>query len=444
MSKRFVVTATGDALINRRLPDYQDAPFRSLVDLIKSADIAFTNLETVLANYRRTRVVDPGGDLAADPCMAQDLQRLGFNLTAFANNHTLDYGIEGCLATLDALQAINFTCAGAGRTLAEARLPVFLDVPAGRVGLVGCASTFANMQQAGEQRDDAPGRPGLNPQRYETLYVVDQEHLEAIKRIAERTGAEKKHQFNYRMGSRQPPVREGQFTFAERNFVAGDHFKVRTEADRKDLEGNLRSVRQAVATSDLTLVSIHTHEEGEERWQPADFIIEFAHACVDAGADMVIGHGPHLLRGLELYKGKPIFYSIGNFIFELETPQQLSLQLLEDFYSVGNVIFKLEYLPPLPAAPVFNDTFQRTTRGFVADRLYWETVLPLVTFEDRQPTSIELHPVSLGFGLNWSDRGIPRLASLHAGQEVLSRMTELSAPFGTTIEINDGVGWVDL
>jgi poly-gamma-glutamate synthesis protein (capsule biosynthesis protein) len=177
MAKRFVVTATGDSLITRRMPAYTDAGFTGLVDLIQSADVAFTNMEMVLSEFEGTPVVESGGmNLSAHPGVARDLQRMGFNLTAFANNHTLNYGIEGCLRTLDELRAIDFVCAGAGRTLSEARLPVFLETPAGRVGLVGCASSFGKGQQAGARRDDTPGRPGLNPQRYDTLFVVDQEH----------------------------------------------------------------------------------------------------------------------------------------------------------------------------------------------------------------------------------------------------------------------------
>ncbi|HLI51761.1 MAG TPA: CapA family protein [Thermomicrobiaceae bacterium] len=433
MGRRFVVTATGDALITRRLIDYPDAEFQGMVELIKSADVAFTNMEMCLSNYRGTPVVESGGgNLSADPRVAKDLQRIGFNLTAFANNHTLNYGIEGCLTTIDTLDAYDFTCAGAGRNLAEARSPVYLDVPNGRVGLVACASTFANGQQAGVQRADAPGRPGLNPQRFDTYYVVDQEHLDAVKRIADRTGMEKKQQFSYTTGFRQRPEREDVFIFADRNFIVGDEFGVKTEAHQGDLAGNTHSVKDATELSDLTLVSLHAHEEGPERWEPADFIVELAHACVDAGADMVIGHGPHLLRGLEIYQGKPIFYSVGNFIFDVENLKYLPA---DDYESLGAD-------PSLTAHEVFNFMFDHGKRGFPSERYYWETVLPIVTFEDRKLTGIDLHPVSLGFGLTGPERGLPRLAAPHVGQEILAWMAELSKPYGTKIQIVGGVGKV--
>src|SRR5690606_1943383 len=132
-------------------------------------------------------------------------------ITAFANNHTLNYGEHGCMKTVEVLEELGFPCAGAGANLAAARRPAFLDTPAGRVGLVGCASTFATGQRAGAQAPGVPGRPGLTPQRSETLFVVDQEHMDAIQRFAERTGAEKSRQFREWLGFQMPPKREREF-----------------------------------------------------------------------------------------------------------------------------------------------------------------------------------------------------------------------------------------
>jgi poly-gamma-glutamate synthesis protein (capsule biosynthesis protein) len=435
MTRRVVVTATGDALITRRLPDYSDEPFRRMVELIRSADVAFTNMEMVLSRFRGTPVVESGGmNLSADPAVASDLQRIGFNLTAFANNHTLNYGEDGCLATLRALEELGFTCAGAGRHLGEARAPAYLETAAGRIGLVACASTFALGQRAGLQTGDVQGRPGLNPQRFDTLYVVDEEHMAAIQRIADRTGAEAIRQRRVWMGFGQPPKRAGEFIFADRSFVVGDRFAIRTEAHREDLDGNTRAVRQTAAVSDLTLVSIHAHEQGTERWIPADFLVEFAHACIDAGADLLIGHGPHLLRGLEIYKEKPIFYSLGNFIFQHEYTQRLPA---DDFET-------LRADPTATAPDVFRHLSKNDTQSFPADRMYWETVLPLCTFHDRALAEIRLVPLTLGFGTPWPQRGTPRLAPPALGEEILTWMTTLSEPFGTRIEIRDGVGHVQL
>jgi poly-gamma-glutamate synthesis protein (capsule biosynthesis protein) len=433
MAERITVTVTGDSLISRRLPDYPDEAFAGMTRHLRSVDVAFTNMEMVLSGYEGAPVVESGGmNLSADPAVARDLQRLGFNLTAFANNHTLNYGEYGCLATLEALAEMDFVCAGAGRHLGEARMPAYLDTRAGRVGLVACASTFAPGQRAGEQRPDVPGRPGLNPQRFDTLYVVDQAHMDAVRRIAEGTGAEQQRQHRLWMGFGQPPKREGEFQFADRSFIVGSEFGIRTEAHKEDLEGNLRSVRAARAQSDLVLVSLHAHEQARERWEPADFIIEFGRACVDAGADVVIGHGPHLLRGLELYRGKPIFYSLGNFIFQYEYTQRIAA----DDYAALHVD------PTRTADELFRQISKDDAQSFPADRLYWETVLPLCRFDGRRLAEITLHPLSLGFGAGWPERGTPRLANPALGGEILTWMRDLSAPFGTTIDVESGVGRV--
>ncbi|MBI4279239.1 MAG: CapA family protein, partial [Armatimonadetes bacterium] len=104
MTRHIVVTATGDALIERRMPQYPDEPFQRMLTLIRSADVAFTNLETVLSNYRGSPIVETGVNLSAEAGVARDLQRMGFNVTSFANNHTLNYGEEAVLTTLQVLE----------------------------------------------------------------------------------------------------------------------------------------------------------------------------------------------------------------------------------------------------------------------------------------------------------------------------------------------------
>ena len=435
MADRITVTATGDSLITVRLPDYPDDGFRQMVDLIQSCDVAFTNMEMVLSNYQGSPVVESGGgNLSAHPDVARDLMRIGFNLTAFANNHTLNYGEHGCLATVDALADMGFTSAGAGRNLEEARSPVFLQTEKALVGLVGCASSFAPGQRAGAQLGARPGRPGLNPQRFDTLYVLDEERLDVIKHIAEQTGDTEQREFGKWLGFVQPAKREEEFIFAGRSFIAGEEIGIRTEAHEDDLQGNAEAIRDAKWRSDLTLVSIHAHEQGSDRWIPADFLVEFAHAAIDAGADMVIGHGPHLLRGVEIYQGKPIFYSVGNFIFQPELTRWFPP---DDLIALG-------VEPDATTPEMWDHMNQGGERGFVADHLYWESFLPLCTYEDGELVGIELHPLTLGYGKDLPERGIPRLASRQLADEILTWTAELSGAFGTEIDMREGVGHVRL
>src|SRR5690606_1254936 len=140
--------------------------------------------------------------------------------------------------------------------------------------------------------------------------------------------------------------------------------------------------------ADWVVVSIHAHEAATpaDRSQPAQFVVEFAHAMIDAGADIVVGHGHHQLRGIEVYKGKPIFYSLGNFIFEND---------LLAFQPADNCD-KQE----LPASSLPGDFYTKRskndTTGFPADRRYWRTVVAEVIFvSDRTLREVRLHPVSL-------------------------------------------------
>ncbi|MDQ3549197.1 MAG: CapA family protein, partial [Chloroflexota bacterium] len=218
------------------------------------------------------------------------------------------------------------------------------------------------------------------------------------------------------------------------SFIVGEEFGVRTEPNQKDLDGNAESVREAAQVSHLTLASIHAHEQGTAKDQPADFLIEFAHAMIDAGADMVIGHGPHLLRGMEIYQGKPIFYSVGNFIFQ---PELMRRMPAEDYET-------LAWDMSLPAGILQRQLISESKAGFGRDRRYWETVLPLCTFEDRQLTEIRLHPITLGVDAPAVDRGTPRLATGDIGREILESFAQLSEPFGVPIEVRGNVGYVGL
>src|SRR4029078_3534790 len=104
-----------------------------------------------------------------------------------------------------------------------------------------------------------------------------------------------------------------------RHSVAGEKQDVRTEPLKEDLDGIAAVVRNASKQADYTIVNSHTHEGGADRYQPPQLFVTFAHAMIDAGADVVSASGPHVLRGVEIYKGKPILYGLRDLVFEQET-----------------------------------------------------------------------------------------------------------------------------
>jgi len=307
--KSISIVATGDSLITMRQSVHSEPRFLEMVDLIRGADLAFTNLEMLLHNYEGYPAAECGGTYTrADPEIIEELQWMGFDIVSTANNHSLDYMYGGLVATMEYLDAAGVTHAGTGLDLAEARQPAYLETPRGRVTLIAASSTFASFGRAGAARRDMHGRPGLNSLRYETWYEVREETLEALKRVAEE------------MGLPEVVQPEDAYHFLGKKFVVGDDVGVHTKPHKGDMEGNLEAVRDAARQADWVLFSLHAHAGrlGDPE-RPAKFIEEFARACIDAGAHTIIGHGHHAMRGIEIRDDKPIFYSLGDFIFQNET-----------------------------------------------------------------------------------------------------------------------------
>jgi poly-gamma-glutamate synthesis protein (capsule biosynthesis protein) len=220
----------------------------------------------------------------------------------------------------------------------------------------------------------------------------------------------------------------------DRHYVVGDKQEIRTEPLKEDLEGMAAVVRNANRQADYVIVSSHTHEGGADRFTPPEFFVTFAHAMIDAGADVIAVSGPHVLRGIEIYKGKPIFYSLANFIFENET---LLRQPPENYEPLG--------LPPDAGVADFNDKRSNTDRtGFPADEYIWESVIAMPRFAGDTLTEIKLYPVTLGYKKPRPQRGWPMLANADLAKKIIDDMAKFSTPFGTKIEFRDGVGVVNV
>lgn len=422
--RQLTLAGTGDALITQRLSCFTEPAFLELARVLRSADVRFTNLEMLIHNFEGYPAAESGGTwLAAEPAILDELKWLGFNLYAWANNHTLDWGEGGLFATLRHLEAAGVVHAGVGRNLAEARRPAYLDLDQGRVALVAMSSTFAEAGRAGQSRPDVVGRPGLNPLRFDTVVEVDADTLATLHRIRDEFGLGAREDLRIRLGFARPPE-PGTLTFGSLKFRAGEGRGVRTTPHRGDAEGNLRAVGDARRQADWVVVSIHSHEmPGADLEAPAEFLVTFARACIDAGADIVIGHGPHVLRGLEIYQGRPIFYSLGNFIFQNETVRHQPA----DFYE------KLGLGPDATPADAFDARTENGRKGFPSLPAYWESVLPYVTWEGGRLAEIRLYPLDLGYGLPRPVRGRPLLAAPELGERIIERMDRLSAPFGARV-----------
>jgi poly-gamma-glutamate synthesis protein (capsule biosynthesis protein) len=218
--------------------------------------------------------------------------------------------------------------------------------------------------------------------------------------------------------------------FFGRRFVTGDTPGVRTTPNKDDTGAIAAVVKSTSTLADLVIVSLHAHESGADRTRPADFIVEFAHAVMDAGADVFVGHGPHVLRGIEIYKGKPIFYSLANFIFQNET----LLRMPDDSYQEYGLSADGQL------ADYLDRRYDKDRRSFPADRENWDSVVAVTNWDGRRLTDVVLHPITLGFGSSRAARGRPRLAAPSDATRILDALSSRSRPFGASIDVREGVG----
>ena len=436
MTKKLTLVATGDSLITMKMSVHREPEYMKMVELIRSADLAFTNHEMNLHDYEEDcyPAAQSGGTYTrADPSIIEELKWMGYDMVSTANNHSLDYSYGGLFSTKMYLKEAGVPHAGTGKDLAEARAPTMFETPQGRVALIAASSSFAPWGRAGDARRDMHGRPGLNPLRYDTWYEVKPETLEKIKALDREIDFPEIIQ----------PDDPGTYYFMRDKWVVGDDVGIHTKSNKSDMEGNLASIRDAARQCDWVLFTLHAHVG---RWkdseQPADFIEEIARAAIDAGAHAFIGHGHHAMRGIEIREGKPIFYSLGDFIFQNET----LMKMPSDFYQrykldpyAGTVMDAIDARSNSESQPG-----GREFKWFTDDRKYWISVIPKMKFEGDKVTSLKLYPVELGQKKPRSQRGRPTFVDPEEGAEIVAIMKELSKPYGTEITIEDGVGTVQL
>jgi poly-gamma-glutamate synthesis protein (capsule biosynthesis protein) len=265
------------------------------------------------------------------------------------------------------------------------------------------------------------GRPGLSPLRFSVTHILPTAQFELL-----RTGL--------RAAGLNATPTATTLRVGNDRFAAGDSAMIRSEPDTSDLREIAAVVRHAARLADYVIVSIHCHESGRSNTEPPPFLTTFARAMVDAGADVFVGHGPHVLRGIEIYKGKPIFYSLANFLFENETVLRAPADAFTQYHLDADAL-----VGDYNAARYGNGT-----RGFPAQREIWESVIARPEWRGKTLTGIELYPITLGFGLPASQRGRPMLADRSLGEKIVNDLIERSKPFGTRIDWKDGVGVVRL
>jgi poly-gamma-glutamate capsule biosynthesis protein CapA/YwtB (metallophosphatase superfamily) len=440
-SVTIVISAGGDALITRAAFEGTRELAR---DTFQTSDVGFCNLEMVVPAKPWTPASTiQGFALAARPRVLDELRALGMNLISVANNHATDYAPAGLVDTLDELAARDLAYAGAGRTLADARRPAWLRTDRGAVALVAAASSNARLAAAADPGVADIGRPGINPLRFRTRYVLSLERFEALASSVEGLGLTRTtagvpfpgvHLAYPDRGLFEATREEGSIWIEGIEFVEGTVDTIETTCDPRDLGALCEVVEEVAGTAAAVVVSLHCHEGPLGTWnneRPAAFIVEAAHAVVDAGAHVVFGHGPHTVRGIQVREGRPIFYSLGNLFFELDTLEGLPLQVLEQqgLQRDSSALDFLRHVSPQDA--------EGQRGGIVGKRDLWDSVVARCSLDQGSWTEIRLDPIVLQ---DWSDEsypGSPRLADRDEAAAVLGRIVELSAELGTQIKIGD-------
>src|ERR1700681_2699887 len=329
------ITLAGQSMIRSDIRATAPAAVPVIQGLLKG-DVVFTNFEAAVAEKGET--VHEGRGFLTPPEALDAVKTIGFNLLSLSGNHAFDLKATGIQNTIQEADSRKIVHAGTGNNLAEAAAPVYLHTPKGTIALIASASGLI-----------APGgsataeRPGVNELRVE---AGDKEN----EATADLPGA--------------PP----------------------NTPNQEDAQRILQSIRDARQHADLVIVYQHNHvfanysistlftEGMQERLAPNDWLKKWTHAEVDAGADIIVMHGAPLLHGVEIYRGRPIFYDLGNFIFNV---------------------------PP--------------TLTYIDEPMSWESVVASVQFQGKELQSISLRPIVL----NPIGEGEPDIHNPHANNQFL-------------------------
>ena len=369
-STAITVTLTGQSMIRSDIRETAPSAV-SVIQALLKGDVVFTNFEAAVAE--RGETVNQGRGFLAPPEALDALKTFGFNLLSFSDNHAFDLRVTGIQNTIREADARNIVHAGTGNNLMEAAAPGFLRTPRGTVALIASASGL--IAPGGSA---TAGRAGVNELR---IAAGDKENEATID-----------------------------LPDAPQNTPnPGDARRI------------LDSIRNARNQATLVIVYQHNHVFGNhsfstiftegmlERLAPNDWLKKWTHAEIDAGADIVVMHGAPLLHGVEIYHGKPIFYDLGNFIYNV---------------------------PP--------------TLTYIHEPMNWESAVAYLQFQGRNLQTISFRPIVMNIvGEGQPDihneyatnqflytRGLPSPATGARAGYILQRLADLSKPFGTTLQIS--------
>jgi poly-gamma-glutamate synthesis protein (capsule biosynthesis protein) len=452
----FTLVAVGDMVISRPLSMLQNPgaledsrSFADALALLRQSDAAYGNLETTIIDIRNFSGSPYSWDgdwpLSSVPEVAHDLASMHINLVSRANNHALDWGLEGMRESGRRIAAEGIAQAGVGEEAGEAAAPGYYASAKGRIALVSMVSTFRPTTNALPASAEASrGRPGVNGLKVTETLLLDAPGYRQVAILA--------CQFARTMPCPASPLPATIDLFGARIRIAdaGEApYSHIYQMAAEDLGRIVAAVRSGKSRARYLIASIHAHEPSSDEdppasWEaPAAFLKSLAHQLIDNGADAFVATGIHHVAGIEIYRGKPIFYGVGNFFWS-----DIQLPLSADLYEANANRDYLErsFEHPERATDgdlglVMNANSTFATAGAKTLNRTFQSVLTRSVYDDatRMVKEIRLYPIDLGYGEKLTRSGIPRRAGPAVAGAVLDRIISLSANAGVRIrKVQDG------
>ncbi len=397
----FSFAAGGDLLgPYNPLTQVGDADVNKMVKLFQDADVGFANHESSAFDLPglpgTTQAAQNGGGYPRfTTALDRDFRAMGIKMVSMANNHAGDWGPEGLLATLATVQAAGLVEAGAGASMGDARRAGVVYTPRGTVGLIATASTFNPATEAADGFGALPPRPGVSVLRVRPVVALTEQQMVLMRRLSRAWWRP-----NY--GVRDEP---GSVTVGGATFKPGTDSGLTYIVDKEDHDAVIKSISDAKRANDMVAFSIHAHEVATSgsTASAAEFLPPLFHEIIDAGADVVLRSGPHVLGGVEIYKGKPIFYGLNSL-----------------FFIVGGV-------------QAASNAEHRADSGF------YDSAVSVTEFKGGKPSVVRIYPIT-----TIVDRvaafGGSKIATGADAKRILATIQKESDPFGTKISVENDVG----
>lgn len=428
----FCYALTGDSLLQSNIC-FQNTDMQKIQSIFQSCDFSFSNLEGTVHNFENNvfPAAESGGDwVCMKPQYLNDLRQLGINVLSLSNNHSMDYLHEGILQTIEHAKNSNFVYAGTGTNLFEASKPAYLSTSNTRFAYICFTTTIGQGGNASDQNREMNGRPGVYYIRHSSHHNIPKQHLSSLQEIIEHIVNDNYWDIEV-LEKENTTLRIGNHFFSTKpdNYTNYDSTTILNSQDELQLQ---KLIADTKCQADYVIVSCHTHDHGISETDNTAFQEELAHLCIDAGANCFVAHGPHTIRGIEIYKQSPIFYSIGNFFYQCELIDRQP----EDFYHSFSTSSSIS-----SATDVYNSRIASGGTFGELDPAYFQSIISLVHKQDEQ-TIIELIPLDLQLSSHRSQKGTPQIAEGENADRILSRLSALSKNYGTSIEIKNHRGYI--